>query len=130
MHEFYEKLVISVQPLEAINKLKEINSYVRLNLGKQFGIRADLATLDNDWLVFAKLVDSLRRSTGRNPRNVLKNDQKHRTEGAFQIKEEKQTPRDCVYCFKQGHKATQSDSVKRVEGLKIKKNILKKETLF
>ena len=78
MHEFYEKLVISVQPLEDINKLKEINSHVRLNLSKQLGIRADLARLDNDCLVFAKLVDSFRRSTDRNPQNVLNNDQKQK----------------------------------------------------
>ena len=32
VHEFYEKLVISVQALETMNKLKEINGYARLTL--------------------------------------------------------------------------------------------------
>ena len=63
VHEFYEKLVISVQALETMNKLKEINGYVRLTLDKLPGIRADLVRLDHNWQEwhFAKLLDSLRR---------------------------------------------------------------------
>ena len=34
IHEFYEKLVISVQALETMDKLKEINGYMRLTLDK------------------------------------------------------------------------------------------------
>ena len=30
MHEFYEKLVLSIQALKTMNKLKAINGYVRL----------------------------------------------------------------------------------------------------
>ena len=46
-----------------MNKLKEINSYVRLTLDKFPGIRADLVRLDDNWQEwdFARLVDSLRR---------------------------------------------------------------------
>ena len=42
IHEFYEKLVVSVQDLETIGKLKEFIGYVRLTLDKLPGIRADL----------------------------------------------------------------------------------------
>ena len=59
---------------------------------------ADLVRLDDnrqEW-DFAKLVDSFRRWTDRNSKNILNNDQKHRREGVFQTKEQKQTPRVCV----------------------------------
>ena len=42
MHDVYEKLVVSVQALDNMNKLKETNRYVRLILDKLPGIRADL----------------------------------------------------------------------------------------
>ena len=108
IHEFYEKLVIGVQALETMNKLKEIKDYVRLTLDKLPGTRADLVRLDDNWQEwgFAKLVDSLRRWTDRNPKNILNNDQKHKREGVFQTKEQKQIPRGCVYCSKQGLKAS------------------------
>ena len=48
IHEFYEKLVISVQVLETMNNLKEINGYVRLTLDKLLGIRAELVRLDDN----------------------------------------------------------------------------------
>ena len=44
IQDFYEKLVISVQALDTMNKLKEINGYARLTLDKLPGIRADLVT--------------------------------------------------------------------------------------
>ena len=40
--DFYEKLVISVLAPDTMNKLKEINGYVRLTLDKLHGIRVDL----------------------------------------------------------------------------------------
>ena len=49
IHEFYEKLMISVQALETMNKLNEINGYMRLTLDKLSGIRADLVRLDDNW---------------------------------------------------------------------------------
>ena len=114
IHEFYEKLVISVQALETMNKLKEINGYMRLTLDKLPGIRADLVRLDDNWQEwdFEKLVDSLRRWTERNPKNILNNDPKYKKENVFNLKEQKQTPRACVYCDKQGHKASECEIVK------------------
>ena len=99
MHEFYGKLAIDVQALETMNKLKEINGYVRLTLDKLPGIRADLVRLDDNWQEwdFAKLVDSLRRWTERNPKNILNDDPKYKRENVFHSKEQKQTPRACVF---------------------------------
>ena len=34
IHDFHEKLVISLQTLDTMNKLKETNGYVRLTLDK------------------------------------------------------------------------------------------------
>ena len=49
IYEFSEKLLSSVQALETMGKLKEINGYVRLTLDKLQGIRADLVRTDDDW---------------------------------------------------------------------------------
>ena len=48
IQEFYEKLAISVQALETMKKLKDIEGYVRLTLDKLPGIRADLVRLDDN----------------------------------------------------------------------------------
>ena len=67
-----------------MNKRKEINGYVRLTMSKLSGIRADLVRFgDNCLEYFAKLVESLRKWTDRNPKNILNNDQKHKREGVF-----------------------------------------------
>lgn len=57
-----------------MNKLKEMNAYMRLTLDKLPSIRADLVRLDDNWLewYFAKLVESLRRWTDRNPAKNIK----------------------------------------------------------
>ena len=70
-------------------------------------------------------MDSLRKWTGRNPKNTLNNDQKLKLEGVFQTKEQKPTPHPCVCCDKQGHKASQYESVKSVENRRL---ILPKKT--
>ena len=46
--KFSEKLLSSVQALETMGKLKEINGYVRLTLDKLQGVRADLVRTDDD----------------------------------------------------------------------------------
>ena len=85
IHESYEKVVISIQALKTMNKLKKINGYVGLTLGKLPGIRVYLVRLDDNWQEwdFTTLVDSLRGWTDRNPKNTLNSDQKHKSEGAF-----------------------------------------------
>ena len=64
--------MIRVQALDTMNKVKEINGYVRLTLDKLPGIIGDLVRLDNNWHEwdFAKLVNSLRRWTDKNPTNI------------------------------------------------------------
>ena len=49
IRKFSEKLLSSVQALEIMGKLKEINGYVRLALDKLQGIRTDLVRTDDDW---------------------------------------------------------------------------------
>ena len=49
IHGFYKKLVISVQTLDTMNKLKEINVHVRLTLDKLPGMRADLVRIAEEW---------------------------------------------------------------------------------
>ena len=48
INEFYEKLIVSVQPLDTMHKLRDIKRYVRLTLHKLPGIRADLVRLDDE----------------------------------------------------------------------------------
>ena len=48
IHDFYEKLVISAQSLDTMNKLEEINGYARLTLDTLPDIRADLVRVDED----------------------------------------------------------------------------------
>ena len=49
VHNFYKKLATNVQALEMIRKIKEINGYVWVTLGKLPGVRADLVRLDDNW---------------------------------------------------------------------------------
>ena len=81
-----------------MNKPKEINDYVRLTLDNLPGIRADLVKLDDNWQkwVFAKLVDSLRRWTDRNPKNILKNDQNIKGKVFFKQKRQNKPPCMCL----------------------------------
>ena len=102
---------------------------MRLTLDKLSSIRADLVRVDDnrqEWDL-SNLADSLRRWTDRNPENILNDDQKHRSEGVFQTKEQKPSPCACVYCDKQGHKASQCESVRSAEDRSL---ILSKKKLF
>ena len=49
IHDFYEKLVSSVQSLETLGKLKKVNGYVRATLDKLEAIRGDLVRTDDKW---------------------------------------------------------------------------------
>ena len=70
IHEFFEKLYVSVQALDTMKKLHEINGYVKITLDKLPGIRADLVRLDDDWEEwgFPELTEALRKWTVRNPK--------------------------------------------------------------
>ena len=55
----------SVQSLDTMGKLKEINGYVRTTIDKLPGIRADLIRIDSDWHSwdFGQIVEQLRQWT-------------------------------------------------------------------
>ena len=63
IHDFYERLSTNVNALDTLEKLKEINGYVRLTLDKLSGIRADLVRTDDSWknCKFYELLESLRK---------------------------------------------------------------------
>ena len=72
VHDFYEKLLSSVQALETMRKLNEIKGYVRNTSDKLPEIRADLVRLDGSWQDwgFCELVEALRKWTERNPKII------------------------------------------------------------
>ena len=62
----------SVQAMETMRKLNEINGYVRNTLDKLPGSRADLVRLDDSWQGwgFCELVEALRNWAERNPKII------------------------------------------------------------
>ena len=69
IHDFHAKLLTSVQALESMGKLGEVNGFARATLDKLEGIKSDLVRTDDSWQNwgFPQLVDALRRWTERNP---------------------------------------------------------------
>ena len=123
--EFYEKLLQSVQALETMGKLREVNGYVRLTLDKLEGIRGDLVRTDDDWRdwKFPQLVEALRKWTERNPskskeRNTEKSQlpsvrsaNKSRSFQAKQTGANQAAPKPCVYCDSVNHKPSNCDKI-------------------
>ena len=70
IHDFFEKLYVSVQAFDTNKKLKEINGYVKIPLDKLPGIRGNLVRLDDDWkeLGFPELTEALRKWADQNSR--------------------------------------------------------------
>eukprot|EP00112_Aurelia_sp_Birch-Aquarium-sp1_P013324 Seg2820.4 transcript_id=Seg2820.4/GoldUCD/mRNA.D3Y31 product="hypothetical protein" protein_id=Seg2820.4/GoldUCD/D3Y31 len=122
VHEFYEKLVTSVQALETMGKLIEVNGYVRMTLDKLPAIRADLVRMDDNWQKwgFPQLIEALRKWCERNP--VLTSDyqssdkvnKQQRRERFFQVKQHEWKPRPCAYCDSTEHKSIGCQKVKSV----------------
>ena len=69
IHDFSEKLLCSVQALDTMGKIKEMNGYVRVTLDKLQGIRSDLVRNGDNWQgwEFQQLVEALEKWTVRNP---------------------------------------------------------------
>ena len=111
-----------------MNKLKEINGYVRLTLDKLPGIRADLVRIDEDWQewTFPQLVDALRKWTTRNPKIIPSPEKGFKGENAYQANDKNYKHRDCVYCEKSGHKASDCKTVSDIEERRL---ILSKKKL-
>ena len=108
IHDFYEKLITSVQSLHTMGKLKEINDFVKSNLSKLTGIWVDLVRLDNDWkeFKFRQFAEALRQWTERNPisheRKPLDNIKKDRL---FSTKQSGCKTKGRVYCAEEDHKS-------------------------
>ena len=99
VHDFYEKLMNSVQSLETMGKLSEINGYVRITIDKLPYIRADLVRNDENWQdwKFPDLVQALRQWTERNPMSWSNYERKKVSEKSYHTKSGKYS---CVYCRK------------------------------
>ena len=123
IHSFYEKLVTSVQSLESIGKLQNINGFVRHTLDKLSGIRSELVRSDVDWQewTYVELVEALKKWTERNPaQNTEKSsennpkrerfDQYPRRDRVLHSKEITTIIKGCVYC-KGDHKSAECQNI-------------------
>ena len=66
--DFSGKVLCSVQALDTMGKIKEMNGYVRVTLDKLQGIRAELVINDDNWQgwKFQQLIEVLEKWTVRN----------------------------------------------------------------
>ena len=120
--------MISAQALDAMNKLKGINEYVRLTLDKLPGIRADLVRIGEEWQewTFPQLADALRKWTTRNPKIIPSPESSFTRENTYQTNNKNYKHRHRVYCEKYGHKASDCKTVSDIEERRL---ILSKKKL-
>ena len=130
--EFHDKLSHSVQALETMKKLHEINGNVLMTLDKLAGIRGNLVRTDPEWELwdFVKSVHALRQWVKRNP--VVSNDNRDREENIrkklFNTRGEDVKVKGCVYCGDACHKAIQCEKI--VETSERKKILARKGLCF
>ena len=131
IHEFYAKLLPSVQALESMKKLREISGYCRATLDKLEGIRADLTRLDDNWQEwgFPQLVTALGKWTERNPANQYQNRDKSFATNQNKVYSSKANnksfhKRACIYCDSDEHKSV---DCKTVTTLNDRRSILKEK---
>ena len=98
IHESSEEILCSVQALDTMGKIKEMNEYVRVTLDKLQGIQVDLVrNYDNwqDWK-FQQLVVALEKRTVGNP--ITLNDKQNLEKGNNYSKsyQAKQTKSECL----------------------------------
>ena len=131
IHEFYAKLLPSVQALESMNKLREISGYCRATLDKLEGIRADLTRLDDNWQEweFPQLVTALSNWTERNPANQYQSRDKSCATNQNKVYSSKANNksfhrRACIYCDSDEHKSV---DCKTVTTLNDRRSILKEK---
>ena len=127
IHEFYAKLLTSVQALESMGKLDGINGLTRATLDKLEGIKSNLVLLDKTWQdwKFPNLVEALKDWTQRNPitsdhRGASANyaegnpSRQIRRDNSFQTKQSEWKRKQCVYCEDLDHKSSDCRKVKDV----------------
>ena len=116
IHDFSEKLLCSVQALDTMGKIKEMNGYVRVILDKLQGIRADLVRNDDNWQdwEFQQLVEALVKWTVRNPIPLSDKRNPEKGNGYSKSYQAKQTKSECVYCEKPEHRSSDCKNAKTV----------------
>ena len=116
VQEFHEKLKVSTQALDTMNKLKDINGYVKITLDKLPGIRAHLVRLDNDWQDwrFTQSVEALWKWTERNPKIFVPPDKNIKRDKMYHTTENEHKFRVCVSCDKERHKSSECKTVAKV----------------
>ena len=143
--QFYEKLCSSVQALETMGKLGEVNGYVRMTLSKVEGIRGDLVRTDDDWQEwkFDQLVEALRNWTMRNPPKPNEDPDHEKPpswkppfkpppkfpksqDRMFNLRQEEWKTRPCVYCESREHKSVDCDNI---VGVALRKKYLSEKRL-
>lgn len=128
IHEFYDKLSYSVQSLDSLKSLHEVNGMVSLTLEKLSAIRGDLVRNDPDWETwdFVKFTEALRQWTRRNPIDNFRLEDPlppRRRDRMFQAQQKR--TRKCVYCQADNHKPSECGKItsptERKEFLAIKR---------
>ena len=108
IHQFYEALSFTVQALETLGKLKEVNGYVRMSINKLPGIRGDWVRTDDNWQEwkFPKFIYVLQAWTERNPVTIRSSHKSWHDSNAFNTQLDDVRPRDhgCVYYDSTDHK--------------------------
>ena len=142
IHEFCDKLTFSVQSLQTMGKLDQVNGYVAMTLDKLPAIRGDLVRTDpsfENW-TFDKLAEALRLWTRRNPiskpddRNQQddrnRRDDRKRDKPPFRVYNTQQkngaSKPSCVYCDSTEYK---SFNCTKVANLAERRSILLRKRL-
>ena len=110
IYEFHDKLFHSVQSLETLNSLHEVNGMVSLTLDKLPIIRKDFVRNDPEWETwdFVKFTEALRQWTRRNPTDNFKLEDSQsfrKRDRVFQTNQRR--TRKCVYCQAEDHKPSE-----------------------
>ena len=121
IHEFYDKLSYSVQSLETLKSLHEVNGMVSLTIEKLPIIRGDIVRNDPDWETwdFVKFTEALRQWTRRNPIDNFKTEDSHpfrKRDRMLQTQQKR--ARKCVYCQAEDHKPSECGKVTSPTGRK------------
>ena len=112
IHEFFDKLSHSVQSLETLKSLHEVNGMVSLTLKKLPTIEEILseAILTGKPRIFFKFTEALRQWTRRNPIDNFKSEDSQsfrKRDRVFQTQQNGKKARKYVYCQAEDHKPSQ-----------------------
>ena len=111
IHDFYQKMNISVQSLKTLKKLSTVGGLVRMTLDKPECFKSDFFRTDDEWRgwSFLKVVGALRKWIFRNPLRTDEGANKLRPKDntkPFRFRKNRgfqtqtKTQKSCVYCNK------------------------------